>query len=165
MATVTPRTMYEVKRQNRFLLLFPSDVGGEALQASVLSSARPKWAVSDQELHYLNTRWWISGKPTWETWTCEFYDYVDDNTLQEMFKWYKKVFNPEDFKMQVPNQYKKNVTIQMLGPGLEGDIIEKYDLYGVWPTSVDGGPLSMSEEGTVAKISVTFRFDYAILKS
>ena len=157
------RTMYEVKRQNRFYIMFPTDVGGAALQASVVSSARPKWAVNDQELHFLNTRWWISGKPNWEQWTCEFYDYIDDNTLKEMFKWYKLVYDPSTTLMKVPSEYKKDVKVQMLGPGLEGDVVETYQLKGTWPVSMDPGTLDMTAEGTVIRLSVTFRYDYATM--
>lgn len=155
------RTKYEVKRQNRFFLIFPLDVGGATLQASVVSSARPNWRVNEQQLEHLNTKWWLSGKPDWDPWSCEFYDYVDDNVLQAMFEWYSLVYDTNTTLMSVPSVYKKDVIIQMLGPGLEGDIVEQYQLYGAWPTTLTGGPLSMEAQGDVIRLSVDFRYDYA----
>jgi hypothetical protein len=157
------RTKYETKKKNRFNLIMPLDVGGASLQASVRSSARPKWTVSEKDLHHLNTKWFLAGKADWETWTCAFYDFVNDNTLKEMFKWYNLVYNPSTTLMSTPDVYKKDVIVQMLGPGLEGDTIEEYTLYSCWPTSIDGGDLDMTSDGEVAEISVTFRFDYAVV--
>lgn len=151
----------ETKKKNRFFLIFPLDVGGASLQASVFSSSRPKWKVSEQPMHHLNTPWYLAGKPEWEPWTCAFYDFVEDNTLKEMFKWYKLVYNPDTTKMSVPSIYKKDVIIQMLGPGLEGDIVEQYTLFGAWPTDVEGGDLDMSSSGETMNVTATFRYDYA----
>ena len=55
-----------------------------------------------------------------------------------------------------------DVMIQMLGPQYEP--VETYTLYGAWPQNIDGGDLNMSS-ADVAKLNVTFRFDYAILNS
>ena len=159
------RTKYEVKRKNRFFLIFPLDVGGASLQASVLGSNRPNWKVSEQTLEHLNTKWYLSGKPDWDTWDCTFYDYVDDNTLKAMFTWYNLVYNPTTTLMSVPSVYKKDIIIQMLGPELEDDIVEQYTLYGAWPMSIAGGDLSMDAQGDVMNIAVTFRYDYAILNA
>ena len=157
------RTKYEVKRQNRFYLIFPSDVGGDSLQASVVSSARPNFEVSEIELQHLNVRWWLSGKPNWSAWTCDFYDYLTDNTLQQMLKWYTKVYDIQTTKMSTPDNYKKDVVIQMLGPELEGDVVEQYKLFGAWPKTIDLGALNMTSEGTECHLGVTFRYDYAQL--
>jgi hypothetical protein len=164
-----PRRVYELKRQNRFMLIFPSDVGGSALQASVKSSSRPKWDISDVQLDYMNTKWWLAGKASWSEWSCTFYDYIGtstppvvENTLKELFKWYNKVYDPVTTLMKYPDQYKKDVIIQMLGPGLEGDVVETYKLFGAWPKSIDGGGLDMKSEGEVTELNVGFRYDYAI---
>lgn len=143
------------------MLIFPSEFGGTNLQASVISSKRPAWKVDEMELQHLNIRWWIAGKPTWSTWSCEFYDYVDDNTLKALMGWYKNVYDPKTTFADVPSAYKKDVMIQMLGPQYEP--IEEYILYGAWPSSIDGGALNMTAS-EVAKLTVEFRFDYAILQ-
>lgn len=156
------RTKSEVKRTYRFALIFPSDLGGTSLQASVLSSKRPSWKVDEMELHHLNIRWWIAGKPNWESWDCTFYDYLDDNTLVNLMKWYKLVYDPKTTFADVPSAYKKDVIVQMLGPQYEP--VETYTLYGTWPTSISGGSLDM-KSSDVAQLSVSFRYDYAILNS
>jgi len=156
---ITPRTKQEVKRKNRFMLVFPADVGGTLLQASVHASARPTWKVTDQTLHYMNTPWYLSGKVTWDTWKCDFYDYVVDNTLKELNKWWKLVYDPSTYLMKTPDIYKKDVLIYMLGPGLEEDIVETYKLSGTWPMEMSGGDLDMTAMGDVISISVTFRYD------
>jgi hypothetical protein len=154
------RTKYEVKRTYRFMLIFPSEFGGTNLQASVFSSKRPTWKVGEAELDHLNIKWWIAMKPDWEPWSCQFYDYLDDNTLVALMKWYKNVYDPKTTFANVPSVYKKDIMIEMLGPQYEP--VETYTLYGAWPQNIDGGDLNMSSS-EVAKLNVTFRFDYAIL--
>lgn len=154
------RTKSEVKRTYRFMLIFPSEFGGTNLQASVISSKRPSWKVADAELNHLNMKWWIAMKPDWEEWSCQFYDYLDDNTLKTIFSWYKNVYDPKTTYAAVPSVYKKDVMIQMLGPDYEP--VETYTLYGAWPKSITGGNLDM-KAGEVATLDISFRFDYAVL--
>jgi hypothetical protein len=60
--------------------------------------------------------------------------------------------------------YKKDVQIQVLGP--VGDIVEKWDIKGAFPSQVDfnATALDWSSAGDALTISVTLSMDYCILQ-
>jgi hypothetical protein len=171
----------ELKRQNRFWIVFPDVPGasGRTLSMAVKASARPKFAVSEQPIHHLNTPWFVAGKPTWETWTCNFYDYLFGpgdrrsdtfNIMQSVLGWYKLIYNPGPTNtnslamgaMGAPYDYKHNVDVLILGPDLDvTNPAETWHLYNAWPMSIDTGSLDMASDGAPLELNVTWRFDYA----
>ena len=57
--------------------------------------------------------------------------------------------------------YKKNITFNVLGP--VGDVVEEWELKGAFIQSANFGDLAFDSSDPV-EISLTLRYDYAILK-
>ena len=58
--------------------------------------------------------------------------------------------------------YKKDITINMLGP--VGDKVEEWKLQGAFITNASFGDISWEEDGTPLLITLDLRFDKAILQ-
>ena len=63
---------YEPKRQNRFILRFPSSLGIN--EWFVESSARPHIVINPVPIPFLNTETYVAGKFTWQTIPAVFRD-------------------------------------------------------------------------------------------
>jgi hypothetical protein len=63
---------YEPKRQNRFILRFPTTLGIN--EWFVESTARPNITVNPVEIPFLNTSTYVAGRFTWATIPVKFRD-------------------------------------------------------------------------------------------
>ena len=58
--------------------------------------------------------------------------------------------------------YKKDITISILGP--VGDVVEKWTLKGAWMVNPNFGDLSWEEGASPIEITISLRFDAAVLE-
>ena len=58
--------------------------------------------------------------------------------------------------------YKKDVKINMLGP--VGDIVEEWTMKGCYIKEADFGEVDWTSQADVAEITMSLRYDYAILE-
>lgn len=158
----------EPKRKNRWILKFdrvPNKADGtEPLAIDILSASRPSVSTEEQEIHRLNERFYFAGKPTWEAIECTFYDYDKggNSAAQILYHWFTAIYNPLTGGQGYAIVYKTNATLVVLGP--DGKIIEIWDLFGMFPTTVNFNELSY--EGSEAmQVNATFRYDYAVLQA
>lgn len=77
------------------------------------------------------------------------------------YNWLKQASNPENGRVGIPTQYKKNGFIIWYGPDLE-TVLEKWQVVGCFPKSVSKDELDhMSSENVTEK--VTLSCDYVVL--
>lgn len=70
----------EPKRNNRFVVEFPTEFGIESFL--VQSVTRPKLTISQVEIPYMNTSYNIAGKHSWEDFTITLIDVIGPSTTQ-----------------------------------------------------------------------------------
>lgn len=148
---------YEPKKQNRFLLRFPSSLGIN--EWFVMSAARPKITIGAVEIPFLNTSTWIAGRFVWETIDVTFKDPIGPSATQALIEWVRLHAESVTGRMGYAAGYKKDIELEMLDP--TGVVVEKWILQGTMLTSVDYGSLSYDSEN-IAEITATLRFDRAI---
>ena len=149
---------YEPKRQNRFILRFPSSLGIN--EWFVESAARPHITIKDVEIPFLNTSTYVAGRFTWGTINVKFRDPIGPSAAQALMEWVRLHAESVTGRMGYAAGYKKNVDLEMLDP--TGVVVEKWILEGTFLTDVSFGDLGYSNDGLV-QISASLRMDRCIL--
>lgn len=149
---------YEPLRQNRWLMRFPSDLG---IQEWWLQSAnRPKINQQEKEIPFLNTSTYVIGRYQWETIQVTLRDPIGPSASQAIMEWIRLHSESVTGRQGYAAGYKRDVEIEMLDP--TGVVVQKWILKNTMCTSADFGSLSYDSDD-LANITITLRFDYAIL--
>jgi hypothetical protein len=148
---------YEPKKQNRFILRFPSPLGIQ--EWFVKTASRPKYTSEETEIQFLNTSTFVVGRFTWETIDVTFRDPIGPSAAQAIMEWVRLHSESVTGRQGYAAGYKKDVELELLDP--TGVVIEKWILQGTMLTSADFGSLDYSTSD-IAEITGTLRFDRAI---
>lgn len=148
---------YEPKKQNRFILRFPSPLGIQ--EWYVKSASRPKYTSEETEIPFLNTSTYVVGRFKWETISVTFRDPIGPSATQALMEWVRLHSESVTGRQGYAAGYKKDIELEMLDP--TGVIIEKWILQGTMLNDVDFGSLDYSSSD-IAEITATLRFDRAI---
>ena len=149
---------YEPKRQNRFILRFPTTLGIN--EWFVESTARPHITINPVEIPFLNTSTYVAGRFTWGTINVKFRDPIGPSAAQALMEWVRLHAESVTGRMGYAAGYKKNIDLEMLDP--TGVVVEKWILEGTFLTDVNFGELGYSQDG-LATISAGLRMDRCIL--
>lgn len=154
----------EPKRKHRWVLqLNTVPGGGDAGRIAFCAHTgrRPAIAYNVTELQRLNERFYMAGKPTWTEMPMSFYDYMEgsNSVSQILYSWSTSIYDPITGAMGFKEAYKANGTLAMLDPA--GGVAEIWNLFYLWPYSIDWGELSSEDDG-IAEVSAVFRYDFAI---
>ena len=149
---------YEPKRQNRFIVRFPSSLGIN--EWYVTSAARPSAKINATEIPFLNTSTYVAGRFTWDTMRVTFKDPIGPSASQALMEWFRLHAESVTGRMGYAAGYKKDIELEMLDP--TGVVVEKWILYGTFLTSVDFGSLGYSTDA-LADITASLRPDRCVL--
>lgn len=149
---------YEPKRQNRFILRFPSDLGIN--EWFVESASRPTIKINEKEIEFLNTSTWVAGRFTWDSIQVKFRDPIGPSASQALMEWVRLHAESVTGRMGYAAGYKRNVDLEMLDP--TGVVVEKWILVNTMLTNVSFGSLAYNSDA-LADITATLRPDRCIL--
>lgn len=148
--------MYEPKRKFRWILEI------EGVESFVMkTAARPQAQFEETQIDYINTRWWLSGKQSWQPISITLHDPIAPSGAQMCMNWLRLNYENLTGRMGYATVYKKDITLKMLDP--QGAVVEHWDLKGAWPTDYNWGDLDYATSDNV-EISLTIRFDNAVLQ-
>jgi hypothetical protein len=148
---------YEPKKQNRFILRFPSPLGIQ--EWFVKAASRPKYTSQETEIPFLNTSTYVIGRFNWETISVTFRDPIGPSAAQALMEWVRLHSESVTGRQGYAAGYKKDVELELLDP--TGVVIEKWILQGTQLNDVDFGSLGY-DSNDIAEITATLRFDRAI---
>ena len=149
-------TPFEPKLQNRFILQI------DGIPAYVIKTAnRPQITFDEVELAHMNVVRYVKGKGKWASMQFTMYDPIVPSAAQSIMEWVRLGHESVTGRDGYADFYKKDITINVLGP--VGDIVEEWTLKGAWIQDATFGPLTF-EGNAPAEITVTLRYDYAILQ-
>lgn len=149
---------YEPKRQNRFILRFPSSLGIN--EWFVESAKRPSIKINATEIPFLNTSTYVAGRFNWDEIGVKFRDPIGPSASQALMEWVRLCAESVTGRMGYAAGYKKDVDLEMLDP--TGVVVEKWILYGTFMSSVDFGALAYNTDA-LADISANLRMDRCVL--
>ena len=149
---------YEPKRQNRFILRFPSSLGIN--EWFVESTSRPHITIAATEIPFLNTSTYVAGRFNWQTINVTFRDPIGPSASQALMEWVRLHAESVTGRMGYAAGYKKDIDLEMLDP--TGVVVEKWILYGTFLTDVNFNTLAYNQDG-LATIAATLRMDRCVL--
>jgi hypothetical protein len=149
---------YEPKRQNRFILRFPSSLGIN--EWFVESTSRPHITIAATEIPFLNTSVYVAGRFNWQTINVTFRDPIGPSASQALMEWVRLHAESVTGRMGYAAGYKKDIDLEMLDP--TGVVVEKWILYGTFLTDVNFNQLAYNQDG-LATITSTLRMDRCVL--
>lgn len=149
---------YEPKRQNRFILRFPSTLGIN--EWFVESTSRPHVTINPVPIPFLNTETYVAGRFTWSTINVTFRDPIGPSASQALMEWVRLHAESVTGRMGYAAGYKKNVDLEMLDP--TGVVVEKWILEGTFLSDVNFNQLAYNTDA-LATITATLRMDRCIL--
>ena len=149
---------YEPKRQNRFILRFPSSLGIN--EWFVESSSRPHITINPIAIPFLNTETYVAGIFKWQTINVTFRDPIGPSASQALMEWVRLCAESVTGRMGYAAGYKKNVDLEMLDP--TGVVVEKWILYGTFLSDVNFNAIDYKSDA-LATITATLRMDRCVL--
>jgi hypothetical protein len=145
---------FEPKRQNRFILRFPSSLGINEWYVS--STKRPSAKIGSTEIQFLNTSTFVAGRFNWDPMSVTFRDPIGPSASQALMEWFRLHAESATGRMGYAAGYKKDIELEMLDP--TGVVVEKWIIQGAFLTSLSFGDLDYSRDD-IASITCELRMD------
>ena len=148
---------FEPKTKNRFIMYI------DGIPSYFVKTAnRPQITFEEIELNHINVKRYVKGKGTWEPLEITLYDPIVPSGAQAVMEWVRLHHESVTGRDGYTDFYKKDVTINVLGP--VGDKVEEWTLKGTWITNATFGDLDWANATDPVDVTLTLRYDYAILQ-
>ena len=135
---------------------------GTGLQAFMVKTMnRPSIEFDEVILEHMNVTRYVKGKGRWQPMELTLYDPVVPSAAQAVMEWVRLSHESVTGRDGYSDFYKKDIDLTVLGP--VGDEVEKWKLKGAWIQAANFNDLDFSSSDPI-DISVTLRYDYAILE-
>ena len=150
-------TNFEPKMKNRFIM----EIDG--IPSYLIKTAnRPTVSFEEVTLDHINVKRKLKGKASWENVEITLYDPIVPSGAQAVMEWVRLHHESVTGRDGYSDFYKKDITFNLLGP--VGDKVEEWTLKGAMIQSANFNDLDFANGTDVADISLTLRYDYAILQ-
>ena len=147
---------FEPKLKNRFIMQI------DGINAYLIRAAnRPSLESEEVVLEHMNVTRYVKGKSRWQPLEITMYDAVVPSAAQQVMEWVRLSHESVTGRDGYADFYKKDVQFNLLGP--VGDVVEEWELKGAFIQNVNFGDVAFDSSDPV-EISLTLRYDYAILK-
>ena len=149
-------TPFEPKLKNRFIMQI------DGINAYLIKSMhRPSLESDEVVLEHMNVTRYVKGKSRWQPLEIMLYDPVVPSAAQQVIEWIRLHHESVTGRDGYSDFYKKNITFNLLDP--VGAVVEEWELKGAYIQSANFGDMDIASSDPV-EISLTLRYDYAILK-
>ena len=149
-------TPFEPKLKNRFIMQI------DGINAYLIKSMnRPSIESDEVVLEHMNVTRYVKGKSRWQPLEIMLYDPVVPSAAQQVIEWIRLHHESVTGRDGYSDFYKKNITFNLLDP--VGPVVEELELKGAYIQSANFRDMDFDSSDPV-EISLTLRYDYAILK-
>jgi hypothetical protein len=148
---------FEPVRKCRFILAI------EGVDSFLISSTKvPSYTTDEIEIPFMNSTRYVAGKSKPLPMSVVLHSAIAPSGMQQVTEWMRTCFDAVSGRAGYADFYKRDVQLKLLDP--VGTVISLFDIKGAWlQGDVDMGELSYEDAGMV-DISVTLRFDIAVLQ-
>jgi hypothetical protein len=157
MATLLRGTpiQYELKRENRFFLQFPTELNIESWLVHMVK--RPEYKSNNVEIPYFNTKFHVIGQYTWSEFEIEFIDPIGPSTSQKLMEWVRLHSESLTGRQGYAAGYKKDLVLVAADP--VGFTVEKWVMYQCQIIGADFGNNTYESDG-LQKPKLTIQPDF-----
>ena len=150
-------TPFEPKLSNRFIMNI------EGIPAFLVkTTGRPNITLNEVELNHINVKRYVKGRAEWQQLTVTLYDPIVPSGAQAVMEWVRLHHESVTGRDGYSDFYKKDITFNVLGP--VGDKVEEWVLKGAMIQEANFNDLDYANGTDVVDITLTLRYDYAILQ-
>lgn len=163
---------WEIQRTNNFEIQISGldDLVGAGSARLITLAVESGFLPSEQsnvvELNYSNTVSKVAGTTTYSSGNLVVKDAIQEDIEKIIRTWRKHVYDPTGDVLGTKDavglafNYKKDARVIQYAP--DGTLERTWILQGVWPSSVDYGPLDYTSAGAKKTITMTIEYDKAI---
>lgn len=126
---------FEPKRNNRFYLEFPSEIGIEVWKVSEVK--RPSMDIKSVEIPYMNESNYVAGRYKWNAIDITLLDPIAPSTSTQVMEWVRLHAESLTGRMGYAIGYKKDLILKAVDPN--GVEVEKWLLEQCMITNVEFG--------------------------
>ena len=150
-------TPFEPKTKNRFVMYI------DGIPAYLIRAMnRPTLQFEEIVLDHINVKRYVKGKAAWQPIDITLYDPIVPSGAQAVMEWVRLSHESVTGRDGYSDFYKKDVTFNVLGP--VGDKVEEWTLKGSYISNATFGDLDWANATDPVDITLTLRYDYAILQ-
>jgi hypothetical protein len=147
---------FEPKRKNRWALMI------EGVDAFLMkTAARPTVTTEEIEVPFMNHRRYLAGLTKFNTIAVTLHDPIAPSGAQQVMEWIRLHFESVSGRAGYADFYKRDIQLKLTDP--VGTVVELWDIKGAFITEANFGELTY-ENGELQEISLTLRFDNAVLQ-
>lgn len=151
-------TQYEVLRNNRWELQFPTELNIDSWAVQV--TKYPTIKFNNVEIPFLNTKFFVLGQYEWSEFEIEFIDPIGPSSSQKINEWIHLQAESLSGRMGFAAGYKKNLVLKSLDP--TGIAVSQWVMYQCQVINADFGEADYSND-ELKKVKITVQPDYCEL--
>jgi hypothetical protein len=134
----------------------------EGIDAYILKTAqRPTISTGEIEVPFINTRRYLADTTKFSTMSVTLHDPIAPSGAQQVMEWVRLHYESVSGRSGYADFYKRDIALKLLDP--VGTVVEYWDVKGAFITEANFGELTY-EDGGLAEISLTLRYDNAVLQ-
>lgn len=128
----------------------------------VKTAARPSYTTEEVTVNWINHTRYLAGKTTFGTMSITLHDPIAPAGAQQVMEWIRLTFESVSGRGGYADFYKRDVQLKMLDP--VGTVVQLWDIKGAFITEANFNDVSYDSTADLAEISLTIRFDNAVLQ-
>ena len=143
-------------RANQFKVNFPALGGGMEFMAR--SAQIPALTIGEIAVPYRGRQIFVPGDRTYDAWTLTVFNDTGFSIRSRLEGWANQIQNIGSVVDQSGFVYRDAHVHQLSRDG--SSTLRTYNLFGVWPTTIDAIDLAWDTNDTIEEYGCTFRFNY-----
>jgi hypothetical protein len=148
---------FEPKRASRWVLQI------EGIDAFLIkSTARPSMKIETITIPFINAKRYVAGGFAFDTMALTLHDPIAPSGAQQVMEWIRTHHESVSGRSGYADFYKRDIQLKLLDP--IGTVIELWDVKGAFITEAGYGDLKYEGDTDIVEISLSIRFDNAILQ-
>ena len=128
----------------------------------VKSGKRPSTSTSTIEVPWINSTRYLAGKTKFESIDVTLHDPIAPSGAQQVMEWVRSCFESVSGRGGYADFYKRDIQIKMLDP--VGTVVQLWDIKGAFVEKATFSELDYSDDSTMTEISLTLKYDNAVLQ-
>jgi hypothetical protein len=148
---------FEPKRTSRWVLQI------EGIDAFLIKqTARPSMKFQTIKIPFINSKRYVSGGFEFDEMKLTLHDPIAPSGAQQVMEWIRTHFESVSGRAGYADFYKRDIQLKLLDP--VGTVIELWDVKGALIVTVSYGDLSYEEDNKINEITLSLRYDNAVLQ-
>ncbi len=148
---------FEPKRQFRWVFAI------EGVDAFLMkTAARPSMAIAETTIPFINAKRYLAGRLTFNTMDITLHDPIAPSASQQVTEWIRTHYESVSGRAGYADFYKRDIQCKLLDP--IGTVVELWDIKGAFITSANFNSLTYDNDEAPVEISLTLRYDNAVLQ-